>query len=260
MFGGNIFRVKNNFDYPLQRDKFGEFKVPGGSTIRVCMTSDFFLEEADEWRPMAWEIMRSRPDVLFYLLTKRPERVLKSLPPNWGSGWENISFNVTTENQEMADKRIPVMLELPFKHKGIMAAPFIGAVSIEKYLSANQIESVWCDGENYAGSRPLNYEWVKKLSDECKAHDVEFVFCGIGNKFIFGGKLISGLTKMEQTKFARELNLDHTPARPPKYKLSPPRGQMPLFGQTQKKHFKPHCKYCPTKKFCFGCSECGKCG
>ena len=28
----------------------------------VCMTSDFFLEEADPWRPEAWDILTgSRP-------------------------------------------------------------------------------------------------------------------------------------------------------------------------------------------------------
>ena len=43
--------------------------------IRVCMTSDFFLEEADAWRDEAWSIMRQRPDVKFFLLTKRPQRV-----------------------------------------------------------------------------------------------------------------------------------------------------------------------------------------
>ena len=43
-------------------------------------------------------------------------------------------LNVTCENQRRADERIPFLLELPFKHKGIMCAPFIGPVSIRKYL------------------------------------------------------------------------------------------------------------------------------
>ena len=29
----------------------------------------------DQWRDDAWEIMHSRPDVKFFLLTKRPDRV-----------------------------------------------------------------------------------------------------------------------------------------------------------------------------------------
>lgn len=33
--------------------------------LRVCMTSDFFLEEADPWREEAWEIISRRPDVKY---------------------------------------------------------------------------------------------------------------------------------------------------------------------------------------------------
>ena len=31
-------------------------------------------------------------------------------------------FNVSCENQQRTDERIPILLELPFKHKGIMVA------------------------------------------------------------------------------------------------------------------------------------------
>ncbi len=42
-------------------------------------------------------------------------------------------FNVTCENQRRADERIPILLDLPFNHKGIMCAPYIGPVSIREY-------------------------------------------------------------------------------------------------------------------------------
>ena len=83
--------------------------------------------------------MRQRADVVFFLLTKRPQRVRECLPPDWGSGWDNIIFNVTCENQRRADERIPLLLELPFKHKGIMCAPFIGPVSI-RAISARRAD------------------------------------------------------------------------------------------------------------------------
>lgn len=163
--GSAVYKVKNNFDYPLQKDPNGNYKIKSGEQIRVCMTSDFFLPEADKWRPEAWKIMQERPDVVFFLLTKRPERVMNCLPAEWNDGWENIFFNVTCENQQMADERLPILEQLPFKHKGIMAAPFVGPVSIAKYLQKGFIEQVIAGGENYDGSRPLKYEWVKKLYD-----------------------------------------------------------------------------------------------
>ena len=111
------------------------------------------------------KVQRRLPEK-FFLLTKRPERVAEHLPSDWGDGWENVMFNVTCENQRRADERIPILLDLPFKHKGIMCAPFIGSVSIQQYLPAGQIEQVLCDGENYGGARPCHYEWVKCLHKE----------------------------------------------------------------------------------------------
>ncbi len=182
--GFNIYKVKSNFNYPIQKDMHGNYKVKSGEKIRVCMTSDFFLEEADEWRKDAYDIMEKRKDVVFWLLTKRPERVKNHLPKYF----ENIAFNVTCENQEMCDERIPILLDLPFKHKGIMVAPFIGKVDISKYLKTGKIEYVCCDGENYENARPLNYEWVKSLYDQCKKYDVTFEFFGTGNIFIKNNK------------------------------------------------------------------------
>ena len=103
--GALIYKVQSSFDRPLKRNRRGDFVIPPGSTIRVCMTSDFFLEEADEWRGEVWKMIEKRSDVLFYLLTKRIERVKDCLPENWGDGWENVWMNVSAENQKMADRR-----------------------------------------------------------------------------------------------------------------------------------------------------------
>ena len=113
--GSEIYKTQR-FGYPLQRRRGGGYKIRSGEQIRVCMTSDFFLEEADIWRDAAWQMMKERSDVRFFLLTKRPERVEKCLPSDWGEGWDNIFFNVTCENQYRATERIPILLNLPFKH------------------------------------------------------------------------------------------------------------------------------------------------
>jgi hypothetical protein len=58
--GEDIYRTKAGFDYPLQKFRDGRYKIQSGELIRVCMSSDFFLEEADTWRDKVWEIMRKR--------------------------------------------------------------------------------------------------------------------------------------------------------------------------------------------------------
>ena len=254
-----VYKTKSGFDYPIQTDKYGNYKIKSGELIRVCMTSDFFLEQADIWRAEAWDMMRRRSDVKFYLLTKRPQRVRECLPYDWGDGWENIFFNVTCENQRRTDERIPILLELPFKHKGVMCAPFIGEVSIEKYLGSGQIEQVMCGGENYDGARPCNFDWVKRLRRECEAHNVTFCFIETGTVFIKDGKRYHIPQKSVQSEMAYKSGMYYA-GKPMKFKLTNEIGidipeeylHAPEFCQT--------CEMCASRPLCNGCSGCGKCG
>ena len=256
--GSEVYRTKAGFRYPLSRDRQGNYKVKSGEMIRVCMTSDFFLDAADAWRPEAWDIIRRRPDVKFFLLTKRPQRVREHLPQDWGDGWENVMFNVSCENQRRADERIPILLELPFKHKGIMCAPYIGPVSIEKYLKENQIEQVLCDGENYGGARPCHYEWVKELRDECVRHNVTFVFCGTGRRFVKDGRVykIEGNGLQSQQAFRSGLGFQ---GKPIEFRLTDEWGYPLTEDRLYKPYFGERCRTCGMKLSCNGCSRCGKC-
>ena len=256
--GADIYRTKSGFTYPLSKDRYGRYKIQSGEQLRVCMTSDFFLEDADAWRDEAWSIIRQRPDVVFFLLTKRPERVRSCLHYDWGDGWENVFFNVSAENQKRADERIPILLDLPFKHKGIMCAPLIGEIGIEKYLSDGQIEQVLCDGENYSGARPCHYEWVRRLRDECERHGVTFVFCGTGRRFVKDGRMYAIESSELQSSQAYRSGLSYQ-GKPINFKLKnllgmpipPERLYEPYFGEK--------CQTCGMKPICNGCTRCGKC-
>lgn len=47
--GAEVY-LTSNARYPLSKDRKGRYKIQSGEKISVCMTSDFFLEEADQWR------------------------------------------------------------------------------------------------------------------------------------------------------------------------------------------------------------------
>lgn len=256
--GMYIYKVKNNFDYPLHKDRRGNYKIQSGELIRVCMTSDFFLEEADRWRNEAWEIIRKRQDVKFLLLTKRPERVIEYLPTWWGDGLGNVFFNVTCENQKRADERIPILFELPFKHKGIMVAPFIGEVSIEKYLKEGIIEQVIAGGENYNGARPLHFEWVQKLSNECRKYNITFSFIETGNIFIKEKKAYKIPSKEIQSQLAYKTGLGFK-GKDIEFKLVDKYGVDIPKEVLYKPKYKKKCFTCGGKLTCNGCSNCGKC-
>ena len=238
-FGGDIYKVKTNFNLPLKKDRQGNYKIKSGESLRVCMTSDFFLEEADPWRDEAWDMIRQRSDVRFFLLTKRAHRIRECLPWDWLDGWEHVSLNVTAENQRRADERLPILLDLPAKHKGVMVAPFLGPVDLAPYLATGQLEQVIADGENYEGARPLHYEWVKQLYDQCRQYQVPFTFFGTGDRFVKDGKEYH-ICKAYQHVQALRSGLQY-PA---------PAQEVPL----QKR-----CAACARRETCNGCRWCGRC-
>lgn len=256
--GSKIYRTKGNFDYPLHKNRKGAYKVQPGEMLRVCMTSDFFLEEADSWRDEAWEIMRIRSDVKFYLLTKRPQRVAQCLPKDWEDGWENIFFNVTCENQRRADERIPLLLELPFKHKGINCAPLIEEVRLEEYLKTGQIEQVGCGGENYDGARICKFEWVQELRRACEAQNVTFHFFETGTRFVKDRKLYILPNKRIQSQMALKSGMNYQ-GKPMEFKLCDQLGREIPEWMLYTPHFRETCEMCGSRAFCNGCSNCGKC-
>ena len=73
----SIVSKTGDYDLPLKRNRYKEFKVtPDDGTVYTCMTSDFFLEDADEWRQECWDIIRFRQDLSFHIITKRIDRLL----------------------------------------------------------------------------------------------------------------------------------------------------------------------------------------
>ena len=202
--------------------------------------------------------MSQRPDVKFFLLTKRPQRMAACLPHDWGSGWENVMLNVTCENQRRADQRLPILLNTPAKHKGVMCAPFIGPVSLEPYLATGQIEQVICGGENYGGSRPCHFEWVQRLREECVRHNVTFCFIETGTLFVKDGRCYRLAGKRLQSEMAHKSGM-YFQGKPIHFRLTDAFGQPVPEQELYHPHYRPHCAACGSRPICNGCADCKKC-
>lgn len=247
----------SNFDLPLQKNRHGEFKLKPGMHIYVGLSTDFFVEEADEWRPEVWRMMRRRSDIAFRLLTKRAHRIRECLPADWGDGYKNVMLSVTCENQRRADERLPILVDIPAKHRGFMAAPFIGPVDAGRFLETGKIEEVLCGGENYDGARPCHYDWVKSLSDQCATYDVTFNFIETGTVFVKDNRTFHIPSKRIQSQQAHRSGLSHHNGKP-EFKLIIPNDS--LFGtDLYTPLFREHCATCGSRMTCNGCSGCDNC-
>lgn len=219
MFGrdSTICKKTNDFNLPIKKDRRGNYKIPSGSLIMTCFSSDFLLSDADSWRDECLEMMRLRSDCMFYFFTKRIERLNFSVP-------DNVIVGCTCENQKMADYRLPIFKKLNIKYKTIILAPMLEKMDISKYLGSD-IYEVNVSGESGSSQdsspsvraqqiraqqiRALNYDWVLDIRNQCIKANVNFGFHQTGARFIKDGKeyLIERKYQLSQAKKA---NIDFT--------------------------------------------------
>ena len=176
----------DNFYAPIKKNARGEYIMKSGQTVYLCFSSDFLVEEADIWRDECWAMIKQRKDLHFLFLTKRISRLKDCLPDDWNDGYDNVTIGCTIENQKYADKRLPIFLDLPIKHRNIICQPLIESIDIEKYL--DNVELVVVGGESDKFARALNYDWVLSIREQCIRKNVHFEFRQCGTNFIKDNK------------------------------------------------------------------------
>ncbi len=196
----SVVQKTDSFDLPVRILKSGKnkgrYKIPRGSHIWTCFSSDFFHQDADEWRSEAWQMMHERPDCTFFMITKRPERIEAHLPGDWGEDYKHVTIAVTCENQDMADKRLPVYLALPLFHHSVMIEPMLTAVDLSAYIRMYRkpdgrptIDHVALGGESGPDARVCDYSWVLDVHSQCAEAGISFSYHQTGAKLLKDGRL-----------------------------------------------------------------------
>ena len=180
----NIAKTED-FYKPIQKLKNGLHKIKSG-IVYLCFSTDFLIEEADAWRNECWQMIKERSDLKFLFLTKRIDRFMSCAPENWNDGYDNVIVCCTIENQKNADCKLSIFKDLPIKHKCITCQPLLENIEIEKYLDG--IELVVVGGESDKNARPLDYDWVLNIREQCIRKKVSFEFRQCGTHFIKKGK------------------------------------------------------------------------
>lgn len=165
-----------DFLLPLRQKRNGSYKIESGERVYTCFSSDFLIEEADEWRADVWQMMRTRDDLHFVFFTKRIERLSSVLPPDWGEGYANVTVGCTCENQARADERLPTFLSLPLQHRWIVCEPLLGEIDLSPYLDPARIERVAAGGESGEDARVCDFDWIRRISRDCAASGVRFSY------------------------------------------------------------------------------------
>lgn len=162
---GVVLRSKSTFNQPL--------KMKEPKLIFTCSWSDWFIEEADQWRDEAWKIIKDTPQHTYQILTKRPERIAEYLPADWGDGYENVWMGVSVENR-LNVVRIALLQRQKAKTKFVSFEPLINHVGT---VDLEDIDWAIIGGESgnnvgYYRFRECETLWIRSLVEQCQAQNV----------------------------------------------------------------------------------------
>ncbi len=181
-------------------------------TIFVCSMGDLFHKDVEfNWILKVMYMIDKCQQHTFLLLTKRPER-MREFFQDWvpnpfcldEGDLSNVWCGVTAENQEWADKRISILLDIPVAKRFVSIEPMLGPVNLTQInidqdrtithnvltgipydwdygeeFPENRIEKLdWviCGSESGPSRRPMDIDWVRNLKNQCFKSNVPFFF------------------------------------------------------------------------------------
>lgn len=203
--------------------------------VFVCSMSDLFHPDVSiDFIEAVFAVMAHCQQHTFQVLTKRPKRMLEFLThgmcegfvaaaayqdlgmpfrrtnqelPEW-PGWPlpNVWIGVSAENQDMADERVPLLLQCPAAVRWVSAEPLLGPINFEALNDGSwhdkegadaydaltgkaywrsgevgvnggpRLDWVVAGGESGPDARPMHPRWAADIRDQCDAAGVAFHF------------------------------------------------------------------------------------
>jgi protein gp37 len=125
-----------------------------------------------------WSLIEQTPNLDWLLLTKRPQNVKRLIP--WKDQWPcNVWLGTSVENQVLAKKRLPFLLENPATVRFLSCEPLLGPLDLQFWLQRNDLHPIdWviAGGESGGKSRPMHPDWVISLLRQCEDANIPFHF------------------------------------------------------------------------------------
>ena len=181
-------RWNRSFEVRLHPEKLKEVKrIPPGSKVFVNSMSDLFHEKVPfDFIEQVIDAIQSRPDVIFQILTKRPERLRRFvhyhgytvrggdhqydywLPSNiWiGVSIEMRPYIDRTRKLNYLKKVDPVLQNIMF----VSFEPLLGDIG---NVNLSGIDWIIIGGESGPHHRPMNIEWARSIVRQAKEQGVK---------------------------------------------------------------------------------------
>jgi protein gp37 len=165
------------------------------------------------------DVIRRCPNLIFQLLTKRPENfterltaVMKHIENSsenhtsrgaslhlWALDWvvgqkvpSHIWIGASVENQPEADRRIPELLKIPAAVRFLSFEPLLEDIDFSRftpwlpahpqYNASECVQWVIVGGESGPHARPCNADWIRSVVSQCKDASVPCFVKQLGAK------------------------------------------------------------------------------
>ena len=187
-------------------DPFEWQQMAAEGKVRECIfcpsMSDFFHPWADLFRDAAWKVIKQTPNLVYFLLSKYPARIMRCLPEDWGEGYRNVWFG-TTVGCKHTLHRMDTLRQVPIHPdsiRGLSVEPLLEDIADELNLDGFQWVAVGGesgDGEEYlwdpngdwrselqtSGRRLMRLDWAAGIGDKVKAAGKAFMFKQVTAKY-----------------------------------------------------------------------------
>ena len=191
-WGPNASRLKLSPEYwedPLKWNRQAERKGIKSKVFCSSMADVFEAHpDLDSERIKLWHLIENTPHLIWQLLTKRPENILKMIPTSWNQNFpKNIWAMTSTENQKRFDERVKYILDVPAVVRGFSCEPLLSAIVFGAAFAQVDKSSLWVitGGESSNGAarvRVSNLDWFTGLRDQCLNLNIPFFFKQWGNR------------------------------------------------------------------------------
>ena len=179
-------------------------------TVFPSLCDPFDNAVPNNWRDIhLWQIIRDTPDLIWMLLTKRPQNIAKMKPDFWDEIKDHVWLGATCEDQKRADINIPHLLEHDADVRFISIEPMLGSIDLNFPKAAHTtnypdglsmwdqsmqdewfheraraayiartltVEWVIAGGESGPNARPSHPDWFISIWDQCAKATVPFLF------------------------------------------------------------------------------------
>lgn len=172
-------KYRNNFKLTTHPETLKipyTWKTP--KVVFVNSMSDLFHKDVPiEFIKQVFGVMNDNPQHIFQVLTKRGERLFNIQHELMWT--QNIWMGVSVENRKVIN-RIDFLRNTQAKIKFLSLEPLIAPLP---NLDLSNIDWVIVGGESGKGKiRPMKYEWVVDIQQQCDKNNVSFFFKQWGGK------------------------------------------------------------------------------